>query len=371
MTHPTAVTSTLSTSTIQLPTTMGLDISDQVSHFLVQRGDGAKLAAGKLKMTREHVRALFQQYAGCRLAIEAGGHSPWISRLAAECGMEVIVANSRKLELISKNDRKSDRVDAELLTELGRTNPALLSPITHRSGQAQLDRAVLRGRDELVRARTGLVNHVRGVLKSNGHRAPSCSTGAFVRKASASIPDALRAGLTPLLEVITSISERIAGMDEQIERLSRERYPITQLLRQIQGVGPIVALSFVLTIDNPKRFRSARDVGAYLGLVPRKKSSGKSDPQMRITKAGDRDMRRLLVNAAAYVLGHFGSDCDLRRFGERVAGQSGNKDGRKRARVAVARKLAVLMHHLWRTGEVYDPLYLAKARGELAVAAAC
>jgi len=225
---------------------------------------------------------------------------------------------------------------------------------------------VLRARDELVRARTGLVNHVRGVLKSNGHRAPNSATSAFVRKSSMTIPDDLRPSLDPVLEVITSISKRIERMDEQIERLCSERYPTTQLLRQIKGVGPIVALSFVLTIDDPKRFRSARDVGAYLGLVPRKKSSGKCDPQMRITKAGDRDMRRLLVNAAAYVLGHFGPDCDLRRFGQRVVGASANKNARKRARVAVARKLAVLMHHLWRTGEVYDPLYLAKSRGELA-----
>lgn len=366
MTHPTASTPTL--TTIQLPTTMGLDISDQVSHFHVQRGDGAKLTSGKVRMTREHLRVLFEGHAGCRLVIEAGGHSPWVSRLASECGLEVIVANPRKVELISKNDKKTDRVDAELLTELGRTNPALLAPITHRSERAQMDLSVLRARDELVRARTGLVNHVRGVLKTNGHRAPSCATNCFARKSSESIPDDLRPALNPILEVITSMTERIVRLDEQIERLCSERYPVTQLLRQIKGVGPVVALSFVLTIDDPKRFRSGRDVGAYLGLVPRKKSSGKSDPEMHITKAGDHNMRRLLVNAANYVLGHFGPDCDLRRFGERMAGAQGNKGAKKRARVAVARKLAVLMHHLWRTGLVYEPLYLAKARGELAPA---
>jgi transposase len=347
---------------------MGLDISDRVSHYLVQRGDGVELAAGKVQMTREHLRVLFAGHVGCRLVIEVGGHSPWVGRLAKECGMEVIVANARKVELISKNDRKTDRVDAELLTELGRTNPALLSPVTHRSERAQLDLSVLRARDELVQARTGLVNHVRGVLKSNGHRAPSCATNCFVRKTEASIPDDLRPALGPILEVITSMSERIAHLDGQIERLCSERYPVTQLLRQIKGVGPVVALSFVLTLDDPKRFRSARDVGAYLGLVPRKKSSGKSDPQLRITKAGDRNMRRLLVNAASYVLGHFGPDCDLRRFGERLAGANGNQGAKKRARVAVARKLAVLMHYLWRTGVVYDPLYRAKERGELAPA---
>lgn len=183
-----------------------------------------------------------------------------------------------------------------------------------------------------------------------------------------SIPDELRHALDPILEVITSMNEQIARLDKRIEHLCNERYPVTQLLRQIKGVGPVVALSFVLTIDDPKRFRSARDIGAYLGLVPRKKSSGMSDPQMHITKAGDSNMRRLLVNAANYILGHFGPDCDLRRFGERMAGAAGNKGAKKRARVAVARKLAVLLHHLWRTGLVYDPLYGAKARGDLAPA---
>lgn len=363
MTHPTASIPTL--TTVEFPTTMGLDISDLVSHFLVQRGDGAKLDSGKVKMTREGLRGLFERHAGCRLVIEAGGHSPWVSRLAEECGMEVIVANPRKVELISKNDKKTDRTDAELLTELGRTNPGLLSPITHRSERAQLDLSVLRSRSELVQARTGLINHVRGALKATGHRAPSCASHCFVQKARATVPGGLLPALEPVLEVIASLTEQIARLDERIEHLCSERYPVTQLLRQVKGVGPVVSLSFVLTIDDPARFRSARDVGSYLGLVPRKKSSGRSDPQMRITKAGDHDMRRLLVNAASYILGHFGPDCDLRRFGERLAGGDGNRGARKRARVAVARKLAVLMHHLWRTGLVYDPLHLAKARGEL------
>ncbi len=364
MTHATPSTPTV--TTIQLPTTMGLDLSDRVSHYNVQRGDGATLATGKVKMTREDLRAVFEGYVGCRLVIEAGGHSPWVSRLAEECGMEVVVANPRKVELISKNDRKTDRVDAELLTELGRTNPRLLAPITHRSERAQMDLSVLRARDELVRARTGLVNHVRGVLKSNGLRAPSCATSCFARKALPSIPDDLHPALKPILEAITSMTEQIGRMDTRIEDLCTEHYPATQILRQVKGVGPVVALSFVLTVDDPERFQSARDVGAYFGLVPRRKSSGTSDPDLHISKAGDTNMRRLLVNAASYILGHFGPDSDLRRFGERIAGGHGNKGAKKRARVAVARKLAVLMHYLWRTGAVYQPLYLAKTRGELA-----
>lgn len=368
MTHRTATPESVPTvTTVQLPTTIGLDLSDRVSHFHVQRGDGHTLCTGKVATTRADLAALFGQWKGCRVVIEAGGHSPWISRLATTCGMEVVVANPRRVELISKSDRKTDRSDAQMLAELGRTNAQLLAPITHRSERAQSDLCVLRARDELVRARTGMINHVRGVLKSSGHRAVSCSANSFGQKVSTSIPAELEAGLRVVVDVIVQLTSKIIGLEEQIECLCRERYPITQLLRQIGGVGPLVSLAFVLTIDDPKRFRSARDVGAYLGLVPRKKSSGASDPQLHITKAGDNNMRRLLVNAANYILGRFGPDCDLRRFGLRIAGAGNDKTARKRARVAVARKLAVLMHHLWRTAEVYDPLHTAKARGELAV----
>lgn len=366
MTHPTTSESVLSTTmAVQLPTTVGLDLSDRVSHYHVERGDGRTLDTGKVATTRADLTVLFERWRGCRLVIEAGGHSPWISRLGAACGLEVVVANPRQVELISKNNRKTDRDDARLLTEMGRTNPKLLWSVVHRSEQAQSDLCVLRARDELVRARTGMINHVRGVLKSMGYRAVACSADSFVKKAGKAIPEELRAALEPVMTMIATLTGKIHELDDRIERLCVERYPVTQVLRQIGGVGPIVALAFVLTLDDPKRFRRSRDVGAYLGLVPRKKSSGESDPQLRITKAGDRSMRRLLVIAANYILGRFGPDCDLRRFGLKIAGE-GNKTARKRARVAVARKLAVRMHHLWRNGEVYDPLHTAKQRGEFA-----
>jgi len=367
MTQRTVPTPTIPTTTcVELPTTMGLDLSDRVSHFEVQRGDGHTLCTGKVTTTRADLAVLFERWKGCRLVIEAGGHSPWISRLGTECGMQVLVANPRRVEAISKSDRKTDRNDARMLAKLGRTDPELLAPITHRSERAQAELCVLRARDELVRARTSMINHVRGVLKSNGHRAPTCSADSFARKASNSVPAKLEAGLRPVFEMLESLCSKIEQLDLQIERLCTERHPITQVLRQIGGVGPVVALTFVLSLDDPKRFKSARDVGAYLGLVPRKKSSGDKDPQLRITKAGDVSVRRLLVIAANYILGRFGPDCDLRRFGIRLVGAGNDKRAKKRARVAVARKLAVLMHHLWRSGEVYDPLYLAKKRGELA-----
>ena len=365
MSHSIASTPKIATHTsVELPTTMGLDLSDRMSHYHVQRGDGLTLATGKAATLRSDLATLFEQWKGCRLVIEAGCHSPWISRLGQECGMEVVVANPRRVDLISKSDRKTDRTDAETLAELGRSNVRLLAPITHRSKDTQAHLAIQRSRDEAVGARTKLINHVRGVLKSNGHRAPSSSSECFGRRAAASIPPELKAALKPLLLLVDQVNVQIKHFDREMARLAHDRYPVTQLLQHLAGVGPIVSLTYVLTLEDPKRFESARDVGAYVGLVPRQKSSGKSDPQMHITKTGDQDMRRLLVLAANYILGRFGPDCDLRRFGLKLVGSGTDKAAKKRARVAVARKLAVLMHHLWRTGEEYDPFYLAKKRGD-------
>jgi transposase len=365
MAHRTPQTSSVPVRTsVELPTTVGLDLSDRISHFHAQFGDGRTLETGKVKNERSSLAGFFERWKGSRLVLEAGGQSAWIARLASECGMEVIVANPRRLDLISKSDRKTDRGDAELLAEIGRTNPQLLSPIQHRSASTHADLSVIRARDALVSSRTALINHVRGMLKSHGYRASKCSTDSFGRKISSEVPAGLESAVRPLLELIAATTVKIKRFDRDIERLGRERHPITQVLQQIGGVGSLVSLCFVLTIEDPKRFRSKRDVAAYLGLVPRKKSSGTSDPQMHITKAGDRQMRRLLVVSANYILGRFGPDCDLRRFGLRIAGPGENKAAKKRAKVAVARKLAVLMLHLWTTAEVYDPLHNAKALGE-------
>jgi transposase len=348
---------------VELPTTLGLDLSDLISTFHVQRGDGQTVSTGKVATTRAALTGLFQKWTGCRLVIEAGTHSPWISRLGQECGMEVVVANPRRVELISKNERKTDRADAEILADLGRTSVKRLSPITHRSKQAQSDLALQRARGALVSCRTGLINHVRGVLKSHGYRPPSCSADCFARRAGQSMPAELEPALGPLLLLLESLRAQIKQYEGLLDNLERTQ-PTKQLLQKIPGIGPISAVTFALTLDDPTRFTHARQVGAYLGMVPRKKDSGTSSPQLHITKAGDRELRRLLVLAAHYVLGRFGPDCDLRRFGLRIAGSAGNKIAKKRAVVAVARKLSVLMYHLWVTGEEYDPFYLAKKRGD-------
>jgi transposase len=241
---------------------------------------------------------------------------------------------------------------------LARLDPKLLYPLKHRGEDSQSHLAIIRSREALVGSRTQLVNHVRGAVKSFGGKLPKCPARSFHKKAAAHIPEALWPALGPILEQIGSLTERIRDYEHQLETISKEHYPETELLRQVEGVGVLTALTFVLTLEDPYRFEKSRSVGAYLGLMPASDKSGDRDPQRRISKEGDEMLRKLLVGSAHYILGPFGGDSDLRRHGQKIASRGG-KNAKKRAAVAVARKLAVLLHRLWVTGEVYDPLYNA------------
>ena len=336
--------------------TAGLDIGDKYSYLcLIDSEDGQVIEEGRLRTTPETFRRRFASEQPLRIAIEAGTHSPWVSRLLEECGHEVLVANARKLRLIYSNKRKTDQIDAENLARLARVDPKLLYPLKHRGEASQAHMALIRSRQALVDCRTQLVNHVRGAVKSFGHRLPKCPARSFHKRASEHIPEALWPALEPILEQIASLTERIRQYDRKLETISKERYPETELLRQVEGIGTLTALTFVLTLEDPYRFEKSRSVGAYLGLVPATDRSGDSDPQKRISKEGDQMLRKLLVGSAHYVLGPFGSDSDLRRHGQKIASR-GAKNAKKRAAVAVARKLAVLLHSLWISGEAYEPL---------------
>ena len=339
--------------------TAGLDIGDKYSYLcLIDQESGEVVEEGRLRTTPEALRRRFGSEQPMRIAIEAGTHSPWVSRVLEECGHEVLVANARKLRLIYANKRKTDEVDAENLARLARLDPKLLYPLKHRGEDSQAHMAIIRSRQALVGARTQLVNHVRGAVKSFGARLPKCPARSFHKRASEHIPEALLPALGSILEQIGSLTERIRDYERQLEAISKEHYPETELLRQVEGVGGLTALTFVLTLEDPYRFERSRSVGAYLGLVPATERSGERDPQRRISKEGDQMLRKLLVGSAHYILGPFGSDSDLRRHGEKIASR-GSKNSKKRAAVAVARKLAVLLHRLWVTAEVYDPLYNA------------
>jgi transposase len=336
--------------------TIRLDLGDRNSWYCVLDEAGQIQLEQRVRTTAKALQEAFGTMPRSRIALEIGTHSPWISRMLSDLGHEVIVANARKVRLIGESRKKDDRMDAQTLARLARIDPELLYPVKHRSTQAQADLTVIRARAGLVRARTGLVNSARGLAKSYGERLRGCNVRNMNPEKAESLSPELQAALEPLLNAIESLSERIVEYNERIENLAQQSYPQTALLKQIKGVGTLIALTFLLTLEDPHRFDKSRDVGCYLGLQPGRRNSGQSEPQMHISKEGDPYMRTLLVQGAQHILGPFGVDCDLRRWGLKLA-ERGGRSGKKRAIVATARKLAVLLHHLWVSGEVYDPLH--------------
>lgn len=344
--------------------TIGCDLGDRASEICMLGVDGSKQRAS-VRTTRRALMLFFTR-PRAHVIIEVGAHSRWVATLLDELGHRVTVANPRRVKVISQSDSKTDKHDADLLARLGRVDVDLLAPVAHRSCEAQVDLAVPKARDVLVSVRTKLVNHVRGTLKSVGEPLPKCSAESFARRTRALIPAALKPALEPIYETLDKVEEQIRQHDQTIERVAK-RYPDVEAVTQINGVGVLTALAYMLTIEDKNRFSKSRMAGAFLGLRPRKSASGGNDPQLRITKAGDPFVRRLLVTAANYVLGPFGKDSDLRRWGLELA-RRGGKNAKKRATVAVARKLAVLMHRLWVTGEVYEPLGYQQRRLEATAA---
>ncbi len=349
--------------------TVGVDLGDRWSQYCILGLKGETLAEGQLRTTQEDVREFFQALTAARIVIEVGTHSAWVQDVITEWGHEVLVANPRLMEGSKGRKRKSDRIDANKLARLGWVDPQSLYPIRHRSREVRQDLVVLRARDALVSVRTELINTTRGLVKSMGTRLPRCSSPSFAQKVKDAIPVEVREALLPLVQLVETVNDGIARYDQKIEELGREKYGHTTLLRQVKGVGPITSLAYVLTLEDPQRFSSSREVGPYLGLVPKQEDSGDSQPQLGISKAGDRMLRRLLVGSSHYMLGAFGPDTDLRRYGLRLC-ECGGKNAKKRAVVAVARKLAVLLHHLWVTGDVYEPLHHSGAETRTAQATA-
>lgn len=342
--------------------TIGIDLGDKRSHDCVLDSAGKIVEEGSFSNTSEGLTKYFGGCRRARIALETGAQSGWISRALEALGHEVLVANARELRAIWGSGRKNDRRDAEKLARYARVDPAILRPVRVRGAQAQCDLARIRARDALVRARGLLVNAARGLAKCQGRRLTGSLTASFGERAQAQLEGELRAALEPLLEQIDALGEQICEYDRQIRQQAAQRYPETAALDAVPGVGPLTALSFVLTLEDPRRFRHSRDVGAYLGLVPQQEQSGQSDPQLRISKQGDEYLRRLLVQCAHWIVGPFGSDSALRQWGLGMA-QRGGKNAAKRAIVAVARKLAVLLHRLWVTQQAYRAFPQREATG--------
>ena len=333
--------------------TIGLDLGDRRHTYYVLDGAGKMAREGSLGNTRQQLATMARSYPGATVVMEAGTHSPWVSRFLQELGLRVIVANPRKTRAIYQNERKSDRRDAMMLARLARMDPTLLHPVEHGSQEAQQDMLQLKLRDSLVRARVALINAVRFTLKSLGYPVSNPSSERFHKLVLSEVPESIGEMIAHNVAAIAELTQRIKALDVSISRLAAERYPETIYLQQVSGVGPITSLYFVLKVGTPGRFQPTRDIGAFLGLCPRRDQSGETDKELRISKCGDQYLRCLLVNAAQYILGPFGTDSALREHGLRLA-QEGTARAKKRAVVAVARKLAVLLLTLWKSREPYE-----------------
>lgn len=335
-------------------TVIGIDLGDKFNLFhVVSQEDGELLEDGRVKCTEDGMRAFFAQREPALVAIEAGTHSPWVSRLAEEAGHEVIVANPRKVRAIYDNERKCDKIDAEMLARIARMDPELLKPVKHRGKKAQADLAVLRTRDAAVATRTKLINHIRGTVKSFGARLPHCGADAFHKKTLEAIPDELLPALKPLYLIVEQLTQTINDYERYCDMRIKEEYGEADVLKTVPGVGTITGLAYILTLEHPDRFKNSRSVAPFVGFVPRRDQSGDTDRSGRISKTGDAFLRRLLVGSAQYILGPFAKPSQLRDWGLKLA-SSGGKYAKRRAVVAVARKLAIILHVLWSTGMVWE-----------------
>lgn len=346
---------THSTSAVS-PITVGLDVGDKRTHWCALDGDRKVVSRGSFRTTRDELEQALVPFCGAKVVLEAGSQSPWMSRSLRGIGHDVQVADPRRVQLIAKDPRKTDRRDAELLARMAAAMPDILGNVHHRGEQAHAHLAIIRARDLVVRMRTMAVQQTRGICKAFGLRLPKCTTGGFPTRVAALIPELLRASLSPIVDLVADLTRRIRAFDRELAKIAAEHYPEVRHLQQVDGVGPTISVAFVLSVEDPHRFSSSRRVGSWLGLCPRVQSSGDSNPQLRISKAGDPRLRRLLVQGAKRIIGPLGADCDLRRYGLRLAARGGGKLAKKKAAVAVARKLAVLLHRLWVTGQDYVAL---------------
>jgi transposase len=338
--------------------TVGIDLGDQWSQFCLLDAQGTIGEEGRVRSTRSAFQARFGALAPARIALETGTHSLWASELLAELGHEVIVAHVREVRAITGSHSKTDpdQVDARKLARYARVDPEILHPVRLRDSDQQRDLVLIRARAALVRARSLLINTVRGLVKPFGSRVSSCDADCFATHCREELPREMWVSLRPLVEQIAQLTERIQDYEKQIGIVMAEQYPDAAPLRSVFGVGPVTALTFVLTLADPQRFTRSRDVGCYLGLRPQRSQSGEHDPQLGITKAGNTYLRWLLVECAHRLLRIDAPDSAIKRWGQKLC-ERGGKNAQKRAIVAVARKLAVLLHRLWVTQQKWEPLY--------------
>ncbi len=329
---------------------VGIDVHQKSSQVCELSEEGVILETSQIPSTESAYLRWFQNRETMRIVIECGGSSRWVFRLLREMGHEVLVVNPRRVRLIAESSLKTDKIDAEVLARLSCFGRGLLRPVYQRGDEASILQTRLRVRSTLVRSRTTMINSIRGVLRSYGYRIPGRAISRFsIGYASLELPSELRRALDPLYATVVELTMRIDILTKSLSKDSRqdERF---RRLQTVPGVGPMVSLAFVSLIDNPHRFRKSRHVGSYLGLRPRIRQSGSSEVRGSITKEGNAELRRLLVQGAHSLL-RCRQESAIRNWGLALV----DRIGKKKAVVAIARKLAVLLHRLWVNEQNFIP----------------
>lgn len=332
---------------------VGFDVSEKTIETFAVCGNESSKGSCKIENSKKSIEKfllMFKNPAQVCIVMETGTHSLWMSEFIGAHGFEVIVAHARDLALIYGSDKKNDSLDAEKLARLAQADRKLLHPIKHMTMERQIDLTIVKARDLVVRQRTQIINTIRGLLRSAGHKLIEVEySSETIKKCCNSLPEEMKPAIAPLLQQISYLDLAIKEYNLQLKKLCK-KYPATEIIQQIPGVGPVTAVAFVLIVGDPNRFENSARLCAYLGVVPKQDQSGDTDKQLGITKKGNKTMRRLLVQAAHYILGAFGKNCDLRAYGMRIQSRGG-KAAKKKSYIAVARKLVTVMLALWQHPE--------------------
>ena len=331
----------------------GLDVSMEETHICVVDGDGEIFLQANAASSAEVIAAELAKAPACRRVIfETGRMAPMLYHGLRERGVPVVCIESRQAyqALKSRATHKTDRNDARGLAHLARTG--FFKPTHVKSLPAHAVRSLIIARKKLVGQRVMLENQIRGLAVVFGVRLPRGLSPAFIKqalRASEGI-DGLSAAMRGLIAARAAVLSAVTSIDADLKRMARASDACRQLMT-IPGVGHITALAFMAAVDDPERFRRSRDIGAYLGLVPRRYQSGEIDYTGSISKCGDRRVRTLLYEAANVMLTRYKGSLKLKDWALAIAKRS----TMRKARIALARRLAIIMHAMLRDGTEFKP----------------
>ena len=329
---------------------LGIDLASKMTALCLMSETGEVVREAMVPTEEAEFRMFLKNETGYRCVVEASPLAEWVSGVLEGMGHAVVVIDPRKAKAVIQTKKKTDILDARNLARMARTG--WYTAVHRKSPEARLLRSHLKARDGLLRIARAMNSQIRGLLRSHGVRLGAVSETDFpahVREVTARRVPALSPVLEPLIAAWTQAVEKAKTLKMAIAALGKAS-EVQERLQSVPGVGPLIAATFVATLDTPSRFRSASQVAAYLGLVPRVHQSGETEYHGRVTKEGDSLLRTLLIEGAVVLLTRTRESCSLKRWGLRLA----RKKGMAKAAVAVARKMAMLLFHLWKSGEAFQ-----------------